>query len=548
MLSPKWSRELARFLPAKAQFILWGNIHDVYPIQIQDNVTTLKMGAFLNATLREQGYSLVVKYEPLVGFTLMQDSSAETFKELTGLSCDGTAAANATLPKAAEAIEKLVKAKDINCAVLLNFASRIPDLCAGNGNDVNEFFYHMFRLMGEAAPKRTQGKDGTPVTLYSPVLWILDKENDLPSWYALSNARLRSLPIPKPDHDIRRYIVESIASKIDGYDAASDEQKRLVKELMGKAQKLASEAAQANALSLDGLVEEIAFIPPVVDENAEEAEGALKASMIQDICDFGSRVAFFNENEADRLKPLVIEAKHGADSARLKLIRSQIKTTYGRLREQAVLTDMFKQDIRDFLPPMRKAKDMEKLCLRMEDLLTAPVITREEYNDIYKAVKGVFEEQMETITDALFAEMIEKKLTGMGYELMDEQGAPATLEAGEMRLLSTPYDGYKVRVKVNKNNTIATRLVRVVGSEEEKASVSEYQRQQDVETGKKWCHDLDKFYKAMEDEGLPMKTIMRKEPEEEPLDIIVDKSVQKQRRTAAVEQRHWIEKRREDHV
>lgn len=224
-IAPKWSRELVRFLPAKSQFILWGNIHDVYPIQIQDNITTLRMDAFINAALRAQGYSLIVKYEALVGFSLMDKGDSEVFKRLTGLESKDGKPIKATLPKATEVIDTLVKTREANCAVILNFASRIQELCSGTGNDVNEFFYYMFRLMEDAAPKLIQQQGAENTTLYSPVIWIIDKENDMPAWYGLSNARLRSLPIPKPDHDIRRYIIESIISKVDGYSEASEEQK-----------------------------------------------------------------------------------------------------------------------------------------------------------------------------------------------------------------------------------------------------------------------------------------------------------------------------------
>lgn len=92
---------------------------------------------------------------------------------------------------------------------------------------VDDFFYHMFRLMNEANSKYIKNEEKkTATSLYSPLIWLLDKENDLPSWYTLNNARLRNLPIPKPDHDIRRCITESIAPKVYGYDSASDEQKR----------------------------------------------------------------------------------------------------------------------------------------------------------------------------------------------------------------------------------------------------------------------------------------------------------------------------------
>ena len=222
----KWSRELVRFLPAKSQFILWGNIHDVYPIELQGNITTLKMDAFINSTLRTQGYSLIVKYEPLIGFSLIDKGDAEILKRFTGLESNDGMPVKATLPKATETIETLVKTKEANCAVILNFASRIHELCAGSGNDVNEFFYYMFRLMENAIPKRVQNDNKEITTLYSPVIWILDKENDIPAWYGFNNARLRSMPIPKPDHDIRRYIINSIVTKIDGYNEANDEQKR----------------------------------------------------------------------------------------------------------------------------------------------------------------------------------------------------------------------------------------------------------------------------------------------------------------------------------
>ena len=121
----------------------------------------------------------------------------------------------------------------------------------------------------------------------------------------------------------------------------------------------------------------------------------------------------------------------------------------------------------------------------------------------------------------------------MGYTLMDEEGKPVGLKAGEVRMLSTPYEGYKVRVKVGQDGTLATRLVRVVGSEEEKASISEYQKQADIEGGKKWCANLKQIHEALAKEGLPVKDIFRREPGEEPLDIVVDASVRKQRKQAA---------------
>lgn len=173
---------------------------------------------------------------------------------------------------------------------------------------------------------------------------------------------------------------------------------------------------------------------------------------------------------------------------------------------------------------MKKAHGTEKLCVQIEDLLTAPYITRDEFSRIYRAVNDTFSEQAEGIIDRLFAEKVGEKLRGLGYSLIDENGKPVDIPADKICTLSTPYEGYQVRIKVGRNKNIATRLVRVVGSNEEKANVSEYQKQKDIETGRKLCKDLRAFYKSLENDGIKMNDVMRKEPEEENLDIIVDAS------------------------
>lgn len=222
-VSPKWSRELLRFLPVKSQFLLWGNVYDVYPLEIEEGVVTpYRLCDFLQETLKREGYSLIVKYEPLIGFSLLE-GTPDLFEKATGMRIDENVGRTETsLKKVAEQIEKLVGADRGRCAVLLNFSSRLGDLC---GKDVQDFYYYMFRLGGSASPgipSTTADGDPTPSfphsSRYNPVIWILDKENDLPAWFALDNQRLRVLPLPKPDHEIRRRITESVSKKITGYN------------------------------------------------------------------------------------------------------------------------------------------------------------------------------------------------------------------------------------------------------------------------------------------------------------------------------------------
>jgi len=232
-VSPKWTRELLRFLPVKSQFLLWGNVYDVYPLRIESGVvSTFRLCDFLHEALRREGYSLVVKYEPLFGFSLLE-GTPELFQSATGMRIEAPeAGAGNKLIGVANIIERLVDGElqdggKGRTAVILNFASRMKDICHG---DAEDFFYSMFRLAGNASPGMPRAHEGgrspgIASSRFNPVIWILDKENDLPGWFALDNQKLRVLPVPRPDHDIRRTIARSVAPLLDGYDGMEEAEK-----------------------------------------------------------------------------------------------------------------------------------------------------------------------------------------------------------------------------------------------------------------------------------------------------------------------------------
>ena len=264
--------------------------------------------------------------------------------------------------------------------------------------------------------------------------------------------------------------------------------------------------------TLGGLEEDKVFIPPSQHEESENAQ------LVNDICDFGMRLSFFGKGEADKVRPLILEAKEGASTLRLKAIRDQLKMIYGRLCEREAMTRIYRQDCVEFLAAIRNAQGTEELCAKIQDALSAEYISRETCSEIYKSVCEVIRNQAEGIVNSLLASRLGAELEKVGYQLLDEAGNPVMLTEGEIHTLDTPYDGYKLRVKTGHDRTIAARLVRVAGNE------SEYQRQKDTETGQKVCGDLAKIRDALTSDGLIVNDIMRKEPGEEQLDIVVEKS------------------------
>ena len=220
---PKWAREIERFLPIKPQFQLCGNIHDVFPIQFTDSIATLNLANYLREMLIRKGYALVVLFEPMVGFSLLH-GDAELFSRLAGESLSSGTPLPATLDRAAKIASRLVDSSIGHTALIIRFASRIEELCE---SDHHDFFYNLFRLSITATPKVASTNTDTATEadpiMFNPIFWIMDKENDLPAWYILNNPRIRTLPIPRPDNQLRSCIIEAVSPKIPGYDDLDDE-------------------------------------------------------------------------------------------------------------------------------------------------------------------------------------------------------------------------------------------------------------------------------------------------------------------------------------
>lgn len=214
---PKWAKEITRFLSVKSQFVLWGNVYDVYPIEYGGSVVTLRMSDYLRSLLKESGYALILSYEPLYGFRLLE-GNPELYREVAGgpLHEPGRPC---TLAVAAQLIEQLAESAKAHTAVIMNFASRLPDIAK---TDIEEFLYKTFRLTHTASPRMVADE---PLPKFNPLIWIVDKENDLPAWFALDNSRVKVLPVPKPDYEVRKLVVTNISRNLQGF-AAVDEKRQ----------------------------------------------------------------------------------------------------------------------------------------------------------------------------------------------------------------------------------------------------------------------------------------------------------------------------------
>src|SRR5262249_55409546 len=129
-----------------------------------------------------------------------------------------TGASPASPERFFEVLERIVRWPGDPIAVFADFASRLllrPDL----PTETEQRLFTRALVLAHAIQPRPIG--GLP--FYNPVMWITDKEGDLPDWFVVANPRLRQSAVPKPDHVVRRTVADSLARSLPGAGDLSEE-------------------------------------------------------------------------------------------------------------------------------------------------------------------------------------------------------------------------------------------------------------------------------------------------------------------------------------
>lgn len=216
---PKWLRDLIRFLPLKCQFVLSGNVRD---LQIEDKAigaVVCPLSVRLNSELRNHGYSHVLSYDILNGFKSVEtvtdqqgtNVSENIMRQLGLQPINGFAPAGIDLFE--ETLEKLFAWKGEPIALIVDFASRLIT----HQNNINDNEYHLFtRALVRSHEARVRPYGSPPRPFFNTVLWVVEKESDLPDWLIVGNSKIRHIPIPNPDYQMRRSLAGSLIQSLGG--------------------------------------------------------------------------------------------------------------------------------------------------------------------------------------------------------------------------------------------------------------------------------------------------------------------------------------------
>jgi len=233
-LEPRWLKDLVRLLPIRSQFIVSGNIRDSFLLPLPGDssagLTRVPLLRALWETLRTQGVRYILlhvadglrvyPYEPAAV------ELATQIHDLKGQ--EGSIPVS--LERLIDIMRRLTTSREARGALILDFASRLartPDhLAAGE----HRFFVAAEKLSLTATPVlprdevvAAQSGGPPPQPLYNPVLWLVNRPQDLPSWFALDSERIASLIVGQPDYEVRQAAARLLIPLFPGYAEASDE-------------------------------------------------------------------------------------------------------------------------------------------------------------------------------------------------------------------------------------------------------------------------------------------------------------------------------------
>ena len=164
-------------------------------------------------------------------------------------------------------------ARDIPCAMIIDYASRLAPRPGDLSERELEFFVACEKLAHDTRPMRPLGQNGPPP--YNPVVWLINRANDLPDWLVVGNEAIRTVVAGLPDRQARKETAVALAR---GFSAEarlpSDQQTRFLDQFADLSDGLTlrsmiavSQLARDQGIPLSGIADALRMHKVGVPEN-----------------------------------------------------------------------------------------------------------------------------------------------------------------------------------------------------------------------------------------------------------------------------------------
>ncbi len=224
-VDPRWLQDLRRFLPLKSQFVLTGNVRDLQASELEPGtVTSLRFDQTLANALFGHGYRQVLHFDQLRGFQEMSPSLPSLGTGANDELLEVPVATNTPVGTDAltSLMPRLVRYEAAPAALVVDFSSRLTISVEGLTPAEHQLFTQALILSHEA---RARPVPGQSKSFFNTIIWIAEREGDLPDWLAVDNPRIRVISVAKPDHVVRRALAPALLQIVPGFRQSTEDQR-----------------------------------------------------------------------------------------------------------------------------------------------------------------------------------------------------------------------------------------------------------------------------------------------------------------------------------
>ncbi|MEM7507277.1 MAG: AAA family ATPase [Pseudomonadota bacterium] len=224
---PTWFSELQSSFALRSQFVISGNVRDLYPAPDAAEIAFIPLQAAIWRVFERAGGGALLIHDPVDGLILHPDCHPACKVILKEAGIELGSFAN-TPKKMAELVTAVMNLAEMPTALVVDYAST---LLRRQGPELDRMLVAIDKLARATAPDRPEGVEDCPPR--NPIMWILDRPGDMPEWFATRNPALRDMVINLPDLTDRITFATLVASGLKDMNQLSPEQQRARLEQLG---------------------------------------------------------------------------------------------------------------------------------------------------------------------------------------------------------------------------------------------------------------------------------------------------------------------------
>lgn len=219
----KWQKDLTVYQDINTTFIVEGNVHDLQPWIYEDDGTCepVALSLYLQRYLTEEGYDPVVFYNRIDGFSnpYALDMVSTFYREVSSDEKSSKSISTAT-----ELIRRTMSNTVRPTAIVVDLANTIAASPDNLSDEEIEYFARLM-LASRTPTQALSMRDKQPLT--NLLFLIVEKVNDIPTWFYLNNPYVRTLTISRPEKEVRAAVIDARIDTVAGAkDLAPTERKK----------------------------------------------------------------------------------------------------------------------------------------------------------------------------------------------------------------------------------------------------------------------------------------------------------------------------------